>query len=81
MPEPAPVKEKPFLGLREMQMLERLAEGRSANEIAEELFLSYYTVKTHIRNLFRRLGVGDRAHAVAVGYQRGILDAQKGPQQ
>ena len=74
MPEPVETApEKPFLKLRETQILEGLALGKSANEIAAELFITYNTVKTHTRGLFAKLEVGDRAHAVAIGYQLGLL--------
>lgn len=75
MPPPVPKQASPVAVLtsRELEMLERLARGLSAQEIGAELFLTYNTVKTHIRNMFRKLGCGDRAHAVAIAYQRGIL--------
>ena len=42
-----------------------MTEGKSNGEIGRELFLSEDTVKTHARRLFRKLGVNDRAQAVA----------------
>ena len=44
-----------------------MTEGKSNGEIGRELFLSEDTVKTHARRLFRKLGVNDRAQAVAHG--------------
>src|SRR4051794_30597373 len=54
----------PLLTERERQVLVRLCEGRSAPEIARELFLGVTTVKTHLGNLYEKLGVSDRAAAV-----------------
>ena len=47
-----------------------MTEGKSNGEIGKELFLSEDTVKTHARRLFRKLGVNDRAQAVAHGFRR-----------
>ncbi|MFB9687677.1 response regulator transcription factor [Amycolatopsis plumensis] len=58
---------------REFEVLTLIAEGLSNREIGQQLYLTEDTVKTHIRRMFQKFGVGDRAHAVAVGYQRGIL--------
>lgn len=58
---------------RELQVLRRMAEGKSNAEIGRELYVSEDTVKTHARRLFRKLGVRDRAHAVAVGFRAGAL--------
>jgi len=76
MPEPQAMPAETFLKLRERQVLERLAQGKSSRDIATELFLSYNTVRTHTRELYRKLGVGARAQAVAVGYQRGLLGGE-----
>ena len=58
---------------REFETLRGMARGQTNKAIAEELYLSEDTVKTHARRLFRKLGARDRGHAVAIGYQRGIL--------
>ena len=58
---------------REMDVLRGMTEGRSNAEIAAELVLAEDTVKTHARRLFRKLGAGDRADAVARGFRAGIL--------
>jgi DNA-binding CsgD family transcriptional regulator len=58
---------------RELQVLEGMANGKSNAEIGRELHVSEDTVKTHARPLFRKLGARDRAHAVAIGYQQGLL--------
>lgn len=58
---------------REFQVLTGMSRGLANLGIARELGLSDNTVKTHARRLFRTLGASDRAHAVAIGYQRGLL--------
>jgi DNA-binding NarL/FixJ family response regulator len=58
---------------RELQVLRGMCEGKSNGEIGRELYLSEDTVKTHARRLFRKLGVNDRAHAVASGFRLGIV--------
>ncbi len=62
------------LSAREYEVLRLVAEGLSAPQIAERLVLSSHTVKTHMRNLYEKLGVTDRAEAVAVAMRRGLLD-------
>jgi DNA-binding NarL/FixJ family response regulator len=58
---------------RELQVLRGMSRGQSNAEIGRELYLSEDTVKTHARRLFRKLGVGDRAQAVALGFRRGFV--------
>ncbi|MGW1225457.1 response regulator [Streptomyces sp. NPDC001478] len=67
----APGHEK--LSAREREVLALVAKGTSNREIAAELFISEATVKTHLTHLFAKLGAKDRAAAVAVAYERGIL--------
>ena len=62
------------LTVRELEILRLIATGKSAPEIAEALIVSASTVKTHIRNLFEKLEVNDRAAAVAEGMRRGLLE-------
>ena len=62
------------LSARECEVLRLVAEGLSAPQIAERLVLSSHTVKTHVRNIYDKLGVTDRAEAVAVAMRRGLLD-------
>ncbi|MEU2180885.1 response regulator transcription factor [Streptomyces thermolilacinus] len=61
------------LSAREREVVELVAKGMSNREIARELFISEATVKTHLTHLYGKLGVKDRAAAVAVAYDRGIL--------
>jgi len=58
---------------REREVLSLIAQGRSNREVAAELFISEATVKTHLLHVYGKLGVNDRAAAVAVGFQRGLL--------
>lgn len=58
---------------RERQVLEGMSHGRSNAEIGRTLYLSEDTIKTHARRLFRKLGVNDRAQAVALGFRRGLV--------
>ncbi|MDX3800787.1 response regulator transcription factor [Streptomyces sp. AK04-3B] len=61
------------LSAREREVLALVARGASNREIARDLFISEATVKTHLTHLYAKLGVNDRAAAVARAYERGIL--------
>jgi DNA-binding NarL/FixJ family response regulator len=63
-----------LLSERELEVLRLLASGFTNKEIAEQLFLSPDTVKTHLSNAYRKLGVSDRAHAVAVALRKGLFE-------
>jgi two-component system, NarL family, nitrate/nitrite response regulator NarL len=65
--------ERPLLSARELQVLERIAGGQALPTIAGELHLGLTTVKTHAAHLYARLGVSDRAAAVAEAMRRGII--------
>jgi DNA-binding NarL/FixJ family response regulator len=64
---------RPTLSDREHEILTQLARGLGNREIARTLFISEATVKTHLSHVFTKLGVTDRAAAVAKGYEQGIL--------
>lgn len=66
-----PAKEP--LSQRELDVLALIARGCSNREAAAKLYISEATVKTHLLHLYAKLGVSDRAAAVAVGYDRAIL--------
>ena len=66
--------ERPVLSEREQQVLVAFARGSSVPRIAEELYLSTSTVKSHVQRLYEKLEVSDRAAAVAVAMRRGLLD-------
>ncbi|GLZ07276.1 DNA-binding response regulator [Actinomadura sp. NBRC 104412] len=61
------------LSARELEVLRLVARGTGNREIAAELFISQATVKTHLSHIYEKLGVKDRAAAVAAAYDRGIL--------
>lgn len=61
------------LSAREFQVLAGISLGQSNHVIAQELQLGEDTIKSHARRLFQKLGARSRAHAVAIGYQRGLL--------
>jgi DNA-binding NarL/FixJ family response regulator len=63
----------PDLSAREMEVLRHIAHGLSNKEIAEAMGISNETVKTHVGRLMVKLGVQDRAHALMVAMERGIL--------
>ena len=63
---------------REHQVLERLADGQDAMEIARELELSVYSVRGHIKSLMRKLKVHSQLQAVVVAARRGIVDVVGG---
>ena len=58
---------------RELEMLHLISEGLTNREIARRLSLSEETVKVHVRHLFGRLQARSRAHAVAIGFRRGVV--------
>jgi two-component system nitrate/nitrite response regulator NarL len=62
-----------LLSPRELEILSLLAAGLSAPQIADQLIIGRTTVKTHLANLYEKLGVSDRAAAVAEGMRRGLL--------
>jgi DNA-binding NarL/FixJ family response regulator len=65
--------EREPLSDRELDVLALIARGCSNRETAATLYISEATVKTHLLHLYGKLGVSDRAAAVAVGYERGLL--------
>jgi DNA-binding NarL/FixJ family response regulator len=65
--------DEPALSAREIEILELVARGTTNREAAERLFISEATVKTHLIHIYAKLGVPDRASAVATAYDRGLL--------
>jgi DNA-binding NarL/FixJ family response regulator len=62
------------LSNREIGVLSLVANGKANKEIAQAMSLSDETVKAHLKNIFAKLGVNDRTHAVTVAVRRGIID-------
>jgi two-component system nitrate/nitrite response regulator NarL len=64
----------PVLSPREREVLKLIANGRSVPAIAKELYLAPSTVKTHVQRLYEKLGVSDRAAAVAAAMRSKLLE-------
>jgi two-component system nitrate/nitrite response regulator NarL len=64
----------PTLSPREREVLDLMAKGQSIPAMAKQLFLAPSTVKTHVQRLYEKLGVNDRAAAVAEAMRRKLLD-------
>lgn len=61
------------LSQRELEVLELISQGSTNREAARQLFISEATVKTHLLHVYAKLGVNDRAAAVATAFSRGYL--------
>lgn len=59
--------------MREIEVLQLISDGLVNREIGRRLFLSEETVKSHVRHLLAKLQARSRAHAVAVGFRRGLI--------
>jgi two-component system, NarL family, nitrate/nitrite response regulator NarL len=70
----AAAEDRPILTAREREVLALMAEGASGPQIADRLIIALPTVKTHQARLYEKLGVSDRAAAVAEAMRRGVLD-------
>jgi two-component system nitrate/nitrite response regulator NarL len=66
--------EGPVLSPREREVLKMMAAGSTIPAMAKEMFLAPSTVKTHVQRLYEKLGVGDRAAAVAEAMRRKLLE-------
>ena len=66
------------LSPREFEVLVKIAEGHSYQEIADQLHVSLSTIKTHAANLFSKMDVQRRTQAVMVAQQKGILSPPNG---
>jgi two-component system, NarL family, nitrate/nitrite response regulator NarL len=64
----------PVLSAREREVLTRIARGQSIPAMAGDLFVAPSTVKTHVQRLYEKLGVSDRAAAVAEAMRQGLLN-------
>ena len=74
IPRPDPPKELDELTARELEIFRLIADGLSYAEIAQELYISETTVKTHITHILQKLNLRDRVQAVVLAYQTGLFD-------
>jgi DNA-binding NarL/FixJ family response regulator len=65
------------LSQRELDVLGLVARGSTNREAAAKLFISEATVKTHLLHIYAKLGVNDRAAAVAAAFERGLLSPRR----
>jgi DNA-binding NarL/FixJ family response regulator len=75
LPRPTPPKEFDELTEREREIFRLIASGLSNTEIAQELYISDTTVKTHITHILQKLNLRDRVQAVVLAYQTGVFEA------
>jgi DNA-binding NarL/FixJ family response regulator len=75
IPRPTPPKEFEELTMREQEVFRLIANGLSNPEIAQQLFISDTTVKTHITHILQKLNLRDRVQAVVLAYQTGLFEA------
>jgi DNA-binding NarL/FixJ family response regulator len=68
--ETAPVS----LTARELAILRLVAEGLSNLDIASRLYVTEQTIKCHLSNIYRKLGVGNRTEATRYAYRNGLID-------
>ncbi|MDX3071905.1 response regulator [Streptomyces sp. NPDC088354] len=73
-----PPAELAALTARELEVLRMIAKGLSNAEIAERLFISEATVKTHLNRTMAKLGIGSRAQAVVLAYETGLVTPRRG---
>ena len=69
----APAPGADALSQRELDVLGLVARGVGNRDAARRLFISEATVKTHLTHIYAKLGVNDRAAAVAAAFDRGLL--------
>jgi DNA-binding response OmpR family regulator len=65
-----------LLSIREFEVLRQLGEGKSNAEIADALFITHETVKSHVKSLLTKLKAKDRTHAVVIAFKEGIFEAR-----
>ena len=74
VPAPPPLAgDRDDLSPREIELLERIVMGETEHVIAAHLDISPHTVRTHVKNIYRKLRVRTRAAAVRLAYERGLI--------
>ena len=68
------VRAKDDLTPREIDVLQLIADGKANKEIGDHLSIGEASVKSHVANILSKLDARDRAHAVAIGLKRGIIE-------
>ncbi|MDD3174721.1 MAG: response regulator transcription factor [Herbinix sp.] len=68
--------DKDLLTVREREIMSLVAEGDSNKKIAEKLFLSELTVKTHLKNIFKKMNVSNRTQAILIAINKGMISKQ-----
>ncbi|MFE4719798.1 response regulator transcription factor, partial [Streptomyces sp. NPDC056728] len=79
-PEPSPARApRAVEGIteREREVLTLVGLGRSNSEIAEELYITVATTKSHVARLFTKLGARDRVQLVIIAYESGLVSAPR----
>jgi two-component system NarL family response regulator len=64
---------QPDLSERELQVLEQLAVGKSNKEVGQQLYISEYTVKNHVKTILKKLNALGRTEAIAIAHERGLI--------
>ncbi len=70
---PRATEKVPALSPREREIMNLMAEGLTAERIGEEISVSVETVRTHVRNVIRKLQARNRVHAIAIALERGEI--------
>ena len=74
-PSPESAAKQSGLSEKEIEVLRQLARGRSNKEIAGALYISEQTVKFHLRNIYRKLGITSRTEALRYAYEKRLAEA------
>ena len=72
-PQTGSIERLSMLTEREREVLLLIARGLSNQELAEQLFIADNTVKTHVKRIFTKLGARDRAQAIVIAYESGLM--------
>jgi DNA-binding NarL/FixJ family response regulator len=67
------INEDSPLGKRESVVLQLISEGKTYTQIAEELLISKETVKTHTKNIYKKLHTNKKSDAISIGYEKRLI--------